>query len=107
MCASVTAWSFRCAQTSISAVDTDRGPDHIAMRVAGPAVAALFTGRGSQGNDAPQYLAATHLGEGLFHVAQADGLGDELVQRQAAGQVQVDQHREIAAGQAVSVPGGL
>src|SRR5688500_11256049 len=60
-----------------------------------------------QHHDRAQHLALAQVVEGLFDVVQADGLGDELVEREAALQVEVDQHGEVAAGQAVAVPGGL
>ena len=52
-------------------------------------------------------FAAVHLREGRVDVVDADLLGDERVQRQPALQVEVDQHREVAVGQAVAVPAGL
>src|SRR5688500_11036280 len=58
-------------------------------------------------HDRAQHLALAEVVEGLLDVVQADGLGDELVEREAALQVEVDEHREVAAGQAVAVPGGL
>src|SRR4051795_243709 len=61
----------------------------------------------SEDDHRPQHLAAVHLLEGLLDVLEGDGLGDELVEREAALQVQVDEHREVAGGQAVAVPGGL
>src|SRR5215469_13796175 len=53
---------------------------------------------------ASEDFAAAHLGESLLDVGDADGLRDELLQRQPALQVQVGQHREVAVGQAVAVP---
>src|SRR5215211_4253816 len=51
-----------------------------------------------------QHLVALHLGERLLDLVEGDGLGDEPVQIVAAAQVQVDQYREVAGGQAVAVP---
>src|SRR5262245_50367259 len=42
-----------------------------------------------------------------LHVAEPDGLADEVLERQAALQMQVHQHREVATRQAVSVPARL
>ena len=50
-------------------------------------------------------LAALHLVEGVLYVADGDGLGHETVEVEAALQVQFDEHREVAGGQAVAVPG--
>src|SRR5215212_6251306 len=63
--------------------------------------------RPSEDHHRPQHLAAVHLVEGLLDAVDADGLGHEVVEREAALQVEVDQHREVAAGQAVAVPGRL
>src|SRR5512132_960025 len=52
-----------------------------------------------------QDLVALHLGERLLDLVEGDGLGDEPVEIVAAAQVQVDQYREVAGGQAVAVPG--
>src|SRR5215211_7080186 len=52
-----------------------------------------------------QHLVALHLGERLLDLVEGDGLGDEPVEIVAAAQVQVDQYWEVAAGQAVAVPG--
>src|SRR5215218_3965798 len=60
-----------------------------------------FSRRPSEHHDASQDVALVHLLEGLFDVVQADGLGDEGVEIEPALQVEVDQHREVAAGQAV------
>src|SRR4051794_7756926 len=54
-----------------------------------------------------QHVPGVHLLERGLDVVQADRLGDELVEREAALQVQVDEHREVPAGQAVAVPGRL
>ena len=40
----------------------------------------------------------------VLDVVDADPLGDELLQRQPALQVEADQRREVALGQAVAVP---
>ena len=48
-----------------------------------------------------------HLLERRLDVAEPDLLGHERVEVEAALQVEVDQHREVAAGQAVAVPAGL
>ena len=40
-------------------------------------------------------------------LVEPDRLGDETVQIEPALQVQVDQHRKVAGGQAVAVPAGL
>src|SRR4029453_16813468 len=52
-----------------------------------------------------EHLVALHLGERLLDLVEGDGLGDEPVEIVAAPQVQVDQYREVAGGQAVAVPG--
>src|SRR5262249_55948301 len=57
--------------------------------------------------DAAQDLAALHAGGGVLDFVDADGLRDEPVEVEAAGQVEVDQHREVPRRQAVPVPGGL
>src|SRR5699024_11223551 len=43
----------------------------------------------------------------IFDIGDADAFGYELVQGQPALFIEVDEHREIALGQAVAVPGGL
>ena len=48
-----------------------------------------------------------HLVERLLDLVEPDAFGDELVQRQPALQVEVDQGGEVALGQAVAVPGRL
>ena len=58
-------------------------------------------------HDRAQHLAALHLVEGLLDAVERDRLGHEAVEVEPALQVQVDQHREVAAGQAVAVPAGL
>src|SRR5919205_166091 len=57
--------------------------------------------------DRAQHVAVVHLLEGRLDAVDADRLGDEVVQGEAALQVQVDEHREVPAGQAVAVPGGF
>ena len=42
--------------------------------------------------------------ERLLDLVELDALADELVQRQAALLVQVDERREVTLGQAVAVP---
>src|SRR5918998_563031 len=69
--------------------------------------AALPFAGWSEQDDAAEHLAVLHLLERLLDVVQPDGLGDELLERQPSLQVQVDQHREVALGQAVAVPRGL
>ena len=54
-----------------------------------------------------QHVAGVHPVEGGLHVVEADLLGDERVEVEPALPVEVDQHREVAAGQAVAVPAGL
>src|SRR5699024_6601567 len=54
-----------------------------------------------------QYLAGIHLVECRLDIGDADAFGYELVQGQPALFIEVDEHREIALGQAVAVPGGL
>src|SRR3954447_14056590 len=61
----------------------------------------------SEHHDRAQDLATVHLGEGRLDVPEADPFTDEPLQRQAPLLVEVDQHREIPARQAVAVPGGL
>ena len=48
-----------------------------------------------------------HLGEGILNAVELNLLGDELVERQASLLEEVDKHREVAARQAVAVPGRL
>jgi hypothetical protein len=48
-----------------------------------------------------------HLLEGGLHVGEADLLGDERVEVEAALLVEVNEHREVPAGQAVAVPARL
>ena len=55
----------------------------------------------------PQHLAAFHLLKGLLHLVQVDGLRDEAVKVQTSLQVEVYEHREVTARQAIAVPGGL
>src|SRR3954469_7511547 len=68
---------------------------------------SLTAGRPSQNDDTAQDVARGHPPERLLHVAEPDGLADECVQRQSPLEVQVDEHREVAGGQAVAVPGRL
>src|SRR5689334_9278340 len=68
--------------------------------------APIRSPRPSEDDHRPQHVAAVHLLEGLLDVLERDGLADERVEREAALQVEVDQHREVAAGQAVAVPAG-
>ena len=58
-------------------------------------------------DDAAQHVAALHLGKRILHVVDTDALGDELAEREAALQVQVDVGGEVALREAVAVPGGL
>src|SRR5689334_19420389 len=58
----------------------------------------------SEDDDRSQHLATVHPAEGLLDVLERDGLADERLQREAALQVLGDEHREVAAGQAVAVP---
>ncbi len=51
-----------------------------------------------------QNLAPFHLVEGGFDAVDADSLAHEPVQVEAALQIEVDEHREVAARQAVAVP---
>jgi hypothetical protein len=48
-----------------------------------------------------------HLLEGCLDLVELDLLGDECVEVEATLLVKVDQHREVAAGQAVAVPARL
>src|SRR5438045_2364597 len=99
----------------MSAVDTVRGPDHIAIRVTAWVKAAAGGGAagrpaavpGSELHHRTEHLAALHLGERLLHRVQRDRLRHELVQREPALQVRLAQHGEVAFWQAVAVPGGL
>ena len=50
---------------------------------------------------------SVHLVERRLDVADADLLGDERVEVEPALLVEVDEHREVAVGQAVAVPAGL
>ncbi|CAO0829037.1 hypothetical protein SMICM17S_11848 [Streptomyces microflavus] len=52
-------------------------------------------------------VAVVHPGEGLLDVSQADRLGDEGGEVEPALLVEVDEHREVAGGQAVAIAGGL
>ena len=45
--------------------------------------------------------------EGFLDFVKLDRFGDELVERQTALQVQVDEHREVTRWEAVAVPGRL
>src|SRR4051794_41875507 len=58
----------------------------------------------SEHDDRAQHLAAMHLLERRLDVVDADRLGHELLQRQPALQVQVDEQREVAAREAIAVP---
>src|SRR3954470_16969034 len=48
-----------------------------------------------------------HLREGVLDAVQRDRLADETVQVKPTLQVHVDEHREVAGGQAVAVPARL
>ncbi len=84
-----------------------------------PAGRAAETGRGPLGSvTAPvpasvtadhraQHGAVVHLGERRLDVTEPDRLGDEGVEVEAPLPVEVDEHREVARGQAVAVPAGL
>src|SRR3712207_6002154 len=61
----------------------------------------------SELDDAAEDLTTLHLVERLLHLVQRDRLRDEPVERQPALQVQVDEHREVPARQAVAVPARL
>ncbi len=58
-------------------------------------------------DDRAQDLAPLHLGEGLLDLVEADRLAHEGVEVEAALEVEVGVEREVPAGQAVAVPGGL
>ncbi|BDZ59469.1 hypothetical protein GCM10025872_31260 [Barrientosiimonas endolithica] len=58
-------------------------------------------------DDGAQHVSAVHLLERRLDVAQPDPLGDERVEVEPALTIEVDQHREVAAGQAVAVPARL
>src|SRR4051794_41854332 len=58
----------------------------------------------SEHDDRAQHLAAMHLLERRLEVVDADRLGHELLQRQPALQVQVDEQREVAAREANAGP---
>src|SRR5215211_2353372 len=77
--------------------------DRLAAMLAGPSFSRSLV----EHHDRAQHLAAVHLLERGLDVGKGDRLGDELVEREAALQVEVDQHREVPGGQAVAVPGGL
>src|ERR671920_384525 len=51
-------------------------------------IRALMTARSFEDDHRTEHVAVVHLGERRLHVVEADGLGDELVQRQPALQVQ-------------------
>src|SRR3712207_3534918 len=61
----------------------------------------------SELDDAPEDLTALHLVERLLHLVQRDRLRDELVERQPALEVEVDEQWEVPAGEAVAVPARL
>src|ERR1700688_1554724 len=63
--------------------------------------------RGLQDDDGTQHVAPLHAREGLLHAVEGDGLGDEQVQIEATGEVEVNQHGKVSRGQAVAVPAGL
>src|SRR3712207_732841 len=65
--------------------------------------AVLIATGPSEDDHRTQHLAALHLVEGLLEVLQGDRLADERVQGESPLQVQVDEHREVPAGQAVAV----
>ena len=70
--------------------------------------ATVIRGRRSERDDAAQHLAAVHLRRRRPRRRRGAIVSrDELVQRQPALQVEVDQHREVAGRQAVAVPGRL
>ena len=97
-----TSWASPTSQTLLS---TSQVPP---SRLNVPCVTTRSMGSGpSEDDDGTQDLAALHLVERLLDVLEGDGLADELVERQSTLQVQVDEHREVAARQAVAVPGGL
>src|SRR5687767_11488269 len=66
-----------------------------------------FSRTPSEHHHAAEDLALVHLLERRLDVVQADRLGDEGIEVEPALQVQVDEHREVAGGQAVAVPGRL
>ena len=57
-----------------------------------------------QANHRAQRLTTLHASEGILHVAQTDGFGDQLVELEDAVPVPVGQHGEIARGQGIAVP---
>src|SRR5258705_6717992 len=61
----------------------------------------------SQDHHRAEYVAEAHSLEGGLHLVQLDLLGDERVEVERALPVEVDQHRKVARGQAVAVPGRL
>ena len=52
----------------------------------------------SERDDGAEHLAALHAMERRLDVVEADRLGDEAVEVEAALQVEVDEQREVAAG---------
>ena len=66
--------------------------------------AALVDRVDRQHDHRTQHLAAMHGLERLLDLVELDALADELLQRQAALLVQVDERREVPLGQAVAIP---
>ena len=60
-----------------------------------------------QDDDGAEHISVVHLGEGGLDVTDADLLGDEGTEVEAALLVEVDEHREVARGKAVAVPARL
>ena len=57
-----------------------------------------------QYHDGAQDFSSLHLVERILYLIDADRLRDKAVQIQLALKIQVDQDREVAAGEAVTVP---
>src|SRR5207244_6065466 len=70
----------------------------------GFAPAAASFDLSSQHDHATQHFASLHAVEGLFHPIERDRLRHEALEIEPALQVQVDQHREVAAREAIAVP---
>ena len=57
-----------------------------------------------ENDDGAQDFAPLHLVERLLDLVERDRLGHELVEREAALEVELDERREVARRQAVAVP---
>src|SRR4051812_11767885 len=70
-----------------------------------PSGAGRWATRGfSDDNDRAEYFAPLHLVEGVLDCVEGDGLAHEPVEREPTLEMEIDEHREVTAGQAVAVP---